>query len=288
MWKSLILLFVLTLVGCEFSKSSDCENFSQKDSTLIINNILDSMRSEMNRQWFMKPAPNFYDENKQNYSTCLSLPNFMENNKPPYFRQEMFFEIDSNNSVKLNGVKTNKNIEDKVDYFFSKNRISNHVDYDFALYITLTRKNIYGLIEYYKENIKDATNYSNHEIKQFFESYLQQNYSKLSLLNTMSSDTLYEPYFQTCVKLLYQKNCKINEKIQERILMGFYRLREKDAKTYFEESYAKIFWKATKFDDTLAKRKLEALSILHPIYLLDYGKTKFKPKLRYIPPPPKI
>jgi hypothetical protein len=288
MWKSFTLVFVLLFFGCKNSIVSDCDSFSQKDSITVVNNILDSMQAEMNRKWFMKPAPIISDDNFESTSFCIRFPKYLKTNKPPYFSQEMFFEIDRDNSVKLNGEKTNRNITSNVVYFFSKNRSANQVDYDFALYIIQSRIELISGIKILQSQIQEAAKCSNYAIKRFFETNLQLQYSKLRLLNTLSSDTLSEPHYQTCVKLSYPKNCKINEKIRDSLLIGFYKLREMDAKSYFENSYARIFWKATKFNDTIAKRQLEALNILHPIYLLDFGKSKYKPKPRNSPPPPTL
>lgn len=132
------------------------------------------------------------------------------------------------------------------------------------------------------QEVKDTPN-TDPEIVEFYQSILHEWENKLDLFAILSVDTLSEPVFSSGIKFKYSEDCKIYDQILDSILLGFYKIREIDSKIYFKESYAKIFWKANKLKDSLAIEQLKPFKTLHPIHILDYGKTRYKP---YTPPPP--
>lgn len=266
-----LLLFIIPFffIGCQTQDSSiDVNQFNSSDSTKIINSILDSMKVELNNQWFMTEI--------ERHVTCTI---------PPFYSPSISIDINQNESVLLNYEHLNpKSISDSIVKFYSTNIIKNDLSSNAPLYIRVSKLELKERIQSIEDEItrlKESDNYSL-DILEFRIGELAEWKNKFNIFKTLNTNFLIEPDNRSGIMLDYPKDCKINEQILDTILIGFYKVRELDAQHYFKESYAKLFWKATNQSDTLAMDKIEAIKMLHPIAIIDYPKCKIK---SILPPP---
>lgn len=269
-----ILVFILPLlaVSCNHVGSNNAEpKFTKTDSTEIINVIIDSLRAEMYTQWFMNP--------KFKKFQCYISPDF---------DPDLQIVINKFGEIEINGETNPKSISELTLNFYSKNLNENDLTNNFPLYSELTKYDITSQIKK-QENELETIKTSNNEFQEIIDmkqKMVDEWKAKLNALRTIGVNKIREPYYFNGIELKYPENCKMNEAVLDSILLGFYKIREIDSKLYFDESYAKIFWKATQFKDSIALQRLDAFKLLHPVYILDYGKSRYTPKAEKAPPPP--
>lgn len=273
MHRSLLFLIISLLIySCKNGPVKNSEPvFTATDSTKIVKTILDSLHAEMNTQWFM--------DSTFKVTTCHSFP---------IFTPALRILLNGNGDIMIQGDLNNKNIVGSILNFYSANLFKNDYTNNYPNYLEISKKQILSTIKYLEEQITELKqNKSSLELIERNEKELDEWKDKLKILTLLSVDILREPAYTAGVELKYPEKSSVNEQILDSVLLGFYKIREIDAKIYFKESYAKIFWKATKHNDTLAINQLKAFKVLHPVYVLDYGKSKI-PTSEMIPPPPPV
>lgn len=269
MKRILILILPILLNSCENGGQLKSDPiFLSSDSTETVKFIFDSLRAEMYLQWFMEPTHSKY--------ICYESPSF---------NPRIQIIINKKGEIMANYEVNPKSISELIVQFYSANLYKNEISNNFPFYSELTKKFLLSEIrelEAELDTIKKAHNV-NQELIDFQQLVIGNWKSKLKVFSILSVDKIREPDYSAGIELKYPEKCKTNEVVLDSILLGFYRIREKDAKMYFNESYAKIFWKATKHKDSTAINKLNVFKTLHPIRVLDYGKSRYRPKME-IPP----
>lgn len=269
-----VILFILPIlmVSCNNGNSvNDKHNFTSADSTEIVKVIIDSLRAEMYTQWFMEPT----HKKLQCYN-------------PPDFNPELLIEINSNSEILINGISNPKSLPQLIVNFYSTNLNKNELGNNFQLYAELTKYQITTQIKKHQDELKaiKSTHKEFQEMIDFKQKIIIEWKGKLNSLSILGVNEIQEPHYLSGIEFKYPENSKINETVLDSILLGFYKIREIDSKKYFSESYAKIYWKAIHFNDSIAIQKLEAFKLLHPVRILDYRKSRYTPFVEIPPPPP--
>lgn len=270
MLKIILLISPMLMVGCNSSSSLPVEQkFTNADSLQIVNVIIDSLYAEMNTQWFMKPT----DEKIRCY-------------EPPSFSPRLLTEINTQNQVMINGVINPKSISKSVVKFYSDNLYKNDVTNNSPFYTELSQNALITQIRALEEELETikSRNDASQEIARFKQIAIDEWKKKLEILDLLGGNCLREPQHGAGIEIRYYQDSKIYQEVLDSLLMGIYKIREIDSKIYFNESYAKIFWKACKQKDSIALKKLNAFKILHPVHILDYNKSRYSPKIEVVPP----
>ena len=268
-----LLLFILPvlLFSCQSSDNSEIEPvFTSTDSTAMVQEILESLEAEMYTQWFMD-------------TTAIGLTCY----NSPEFNPALSVRINDQGMIMVKDVLNPKSISDMVVEFYSTNLFRNYLTNNDPMYSRVSKNEIINEIDEQKKKLKNVKNTPNvdPEIIVYYQNVLYEWESKLKLFSILAVDTLSEPQFATGIKFKYSENCNIYDQILDSILLGFYKIREIDSRIYYKESYAKIFWKATKLKDSIEIEQLIPFKTLHPVHILDYGKSRYKPYTE-LPPPP--
>jgi hypothetical protein len=270
-----IILFILPilLTSCNNGDSPNHEEyFTKTDSTQVVQVIIDSLRAEMYTQWIM--------DTTHNKLQCYN---------PPDFNPELLIELKTNGEILINGKSNSKSLSELIVKFYSIGRTKNESAMPPKLYYELTKHSIESEIKKHQDELEAMK--SNHrefkDLIDFKQTLINAWKEKLDVLSTLRVNKILEPHDLSGIEFKYPNNSKSYEAVLDSILLGFYKIREADSKKYFSESYAKIYWRANYLKDSIALKKLNAFKVLHPVRILDYGKSRYTP-LRENPPPPVI
>jgi len=272
MRKASLLILPVLLFSCQSSENQEIEPvFTSADSTTIVTDIIDTLRAEMYEQWFMEPT--------HTKMQCY---------EPPNFRPSIDVLINNRGQLMIGGEINPNSISAKIVSFYSANLEKNDVRNNNPFYSEITKKEVENQIQKLESEIIQIreTYPLNQELIEFKQKMIKEWQDKLDVFQILDLKTLREPYYVAGVKYRYPEDYIHSEAILDSILLGFYRMREIDSKMYFNESYASTFWRATNLKDSIAIEKLKVFKILHPVHVLDFEKSRYKPYVE--PPPPPI
>jgi hypothetical protein len=256
-------------VRCENTNSVRVDNeFTKKDSTDILKVILDSLNTEMYAQWFMEP-----------------LKKGTQYSEEPSFNPRIYVNINSKEEILIRDEINKRFISELILEFYTSNLFTIK-NLETPYYSKLAKSEIISEIKRLENEINTIKT-THKEVQDFIQlrkETLNDWKKRLSFLKILGTDTIREPSSVAGIELNYPENSKINEAVLDSIFMGFYKIREFDAQLYFNESYAKIFWKANTKKDTKALKQLEVFKLLHPVKVLDHKKCQCFSTFQ-IPPP---
>lgn len=271
MSRLLLLISPLLFFSCQSNEKPETGPvFSTTDSTAIVQDILDSLESEMYLQWFMDTTTGAL--------VCYNSPDF---------HPALFVKVDKQGKIMINDVLNPGNISDLVLRFYSANYYKNDITNNTPLYSRISKQYVIEQISDAENEFLSLINTPNvpPDLLLYKQKAIDELKDKLDLFRILSIDTLKEPHYTAGVKFDCPEDFKKRNQVLDSILLGFYKIRELDGQEYFSESYAKIFWKATKYKDPIALKKLRAFKILHPVNILDYEKSRYKPSIVPLPTP---
>jgi hypothetical protein len=238
-------------------------------SQIGIDELIDSLESEMNNQWFMPcykgieaPYPSFYP--------CLKI------------------NATSITDYKINEEKI-ESIPNSVFQFYMTNYVSNNKEKPNPNYFTLKRTKIDNEISEINNKI-DKLDYKKYpEIHDYYNEIKTEWIEKLNALNILEKDEMRLPGTESGIYFYYlnEDDNKLVQQITDSVLFGFYKIRDFDAMLYFKEPYIDIFHKAVKKKNSVAIKQLDALKILHPVNIIDQTKCKFDEKVIVVEIPEK-
>ncbi len=267
----LFAFLALLFTQCTGNNSAALPEFTSEDSLQIIDVILDSMKVEMDEKIY------YPDDG----SIIVCFP-----------RSYLDVIINQSNQITVRGEIRPYNISDRIVKFYSTNLFKNDWSSNDVIYTRLTRNQveqelakIKSIIDHFELKIKkDSIEKQDLEILNYQKENLKDWQQIHEVFGILKVDTFAQTDMGARINLYYPKKCKIKNQILESLFLGYYKVRELDAKIYFKESYAEIFWKATKYNDSISLQRLKALKVLHPIQIVDKNKYPDAPGI----PPKKL
>lgn len=257
------IILLLALSSCA---NDEKEIYSRE---IVLNELIDSLESEMNNQWFMPhyrhivgPYPHF--------DPCLKIKTI------------------SLTDYRINDKKI-ESIPNSIFDFYSANYISKDLEKPNPSYFILKRTEIVDTIDKINSKIKELDYKKSPEIIDYYNEVKVEWIEKLNALNVLKKDEIRIPGIESGVYYYYldKNDNKQVQQITDSVLFGFYKIRDYDAMLYFEESYLDLFHKAVKRKDSIAIKQIDALKILHPVNIIDQTKCKFESKVIIVEPPKK-
>lgn len=253
-------IFFIGLISssCEPSPEEKYASFfpTEKDSLLVVNEILDSMRVELDEMT---------KEVNRNVSETSMVP-------PPICRKRMELQIIMNqrNEIMIKNrfplIQLNQ-IRPAILEYYQTNALENDVTNSFPLYSKTTMSQIKNEIRTIQAILDDELK-KEHPTKETVHIRQEQIAAweqKAKLLSILNTNVLREIHPQAHIKIDYKPETTIQNQVIDTTIMAFYEFRDSTSQEYFNESYARIFKRYQLEKDTNDFNKLFALKILYPI-----------------------
>jgi hypothetical protein len=272
-----ILLFVLLSFGCSENEDSSPTPFS-----LLPEGLQKNIEAEVIQE--MEEEAIDYME-AQNRYYHFPVPGCALIDDRNWLRLQKV----SNDELRIRGeVEQIESIRKKVFIFYTANEhlSSDQTDkymqkreyefYNYPFYSTISPDQLKMEIERSQKYLDEAVKENSADLIKFYKEYLKEWEDKLTTLNTLNVETLKEIQINTHIT--------VNDKTQDsgfssltiEALQGMLDVRNWAAKIYFDESYLSLYFKATRYYDEKANRKIQAINNLYKINISDHSYADSK------------
>ncbi|MCT4562502.1 MAG: hypothetical protein N4A41_14130 [Crocinitomicaceae bacterium] len=256
--KLLCFLLLFALFSCNHEpQPKTFADLSEKELSNLKAELLDSMRAEIFDRHIMVNE----DTTRLGSLGCI----------PIEMRNVLLVRVNDLNQVMIRG-EIGANISETVYEYYKANKKENDPTNNFPMYTRINREFIKAQIEQIKEEIESIKKARlKADILSFKESQLKEWETKLIVLNVIKKSELLQPHFQTAIHLQYNPKVTASKSIQDSVLLGYFRLRNDDAKLYFGKEYLELFFECRALKSAL---KLNAIKTTSPIQVVDFPNLK--------------